>query len=72
VHIYIHTAQIIYIFLRVSEWDQQNQIIGPEDEDLPSPDGKQARFYPGTDETGIVYQQGTDFTAVLQIDPVVL
>ena len=48
-----------------------NRIIGPGDEDLPSPDGKPARFFLVPTRPDLVYQQGTNFTAVLQIDPVV-
>lgn len=48
-----------------------NRIIGPGDEDLPSPDGKTARFFMVPVRPGMVYQQGTNFTPVLQIDPVV-
>jgi len=48
-----------------------NRIIAPGDEDLPSPDGKPARFFLVPTRPGMVYQVGTNFTAVLQIDPVV-
>ena len=41
------------------------------DEKLPSPDGKPARFFLVTTRPGMVYQQGTNYTAVLQIDPIV-
>jgi hypothetical protein len=48
-----------------------NRVIGPGDEDLPSPDGKPARFFLVPTRPGMVYQAGMNFTAVLQIDPVV-
>jgi len=48
-----------------------NRIIGPGEEDLPSPDGRPARFFLVPVRPGMVYQQGTYFTPVLQIDPVV-
>jgi hypothetical protein len=48
-----------------------NRIIGPGDADMPSPDGKPARFFLVSTRPGMVYQQGTNFTAVLQIDPIV-
>lgn len=48
-----------------------NRIIGPGDEDLPSPDGTPARFYLVPVRPGMVYQVGTLFGAVLQIDPIV-
>ena len=48
-----------------------NRIIGPGDEDLPSPDGNPARFFLVPVRPGMVYQVGTIFGAVLQIDPVV-
>jgi len=48
-----------------------NRIIGPGDEDLPSPDGNPARFFLVPVRPGMVYQVGTTFGAVLQIDPVV-
>ena len=47
-----------------------NRIIGPGDEDLPSPDGKPARFFLVPVRPGMVYQVGTSFGALLQIDPV--
>ena len=48
-----------------------NRVIGPGDEDLPSPDGRPARFYMVPVRPGMVYQVGAMFGAVLQIDPVV-
>jgi hypothetical protein len=48
-----------------------NRVIGPGDEDLPSPDGVPARFFLTPVRPGMVYQVGTTFGAVLQIDPVV-
>jgi hypothetical protein len=48
-----------------------NRILGPGDEDLPSPNGKPARFFLVPTRPGMVYQQGTNFTPVLQIDPIV-
>jgi hypothetical protein len=48
-----------------------NRVIGPGDEDLPSPDGIPARFFLTPVRPGMVYQTGTTFGAVLQIDPVV-
>jgi hypothetical protein len=48
-----------------------NRIIGPGDEDLPSPDGVAARFFLTPVRPGMVYLVGTTFGAVLQIDPVV-
>ena len=48
-----------------------NRVIGPGDEDLPSPDGQPARFFLVSVRPGMVYQVGTTFGAVLQIDPVV-
>jgi hypothetical protein len=48
-----------------------NRVIGPGDEDLPSPDGKPARFYLVSVRPGSLYPQGSTFGAVLQIDPVV-
>ena len=48
-----------------------NRIIGPGEEDLPSPDGKPARFFLVPVRPGMVYKLGTNFSAVLQIDPVV-
>ena len=48
-----------------------NRVIGPGDEDLPSPDGYPARFFLVPVRPGMVYQVGTVFGAVLQIDPVV-
>lgn len=48
-----------------------NRVIGPGDEDLPSPDGKPARFFLVSVRPGMVYELGTNFSAVLQIDPVV-
>lgn len=47
-----------------------NRIIGPGEEDLPGPDGIEARFFLVPVRPGSVYQQGTNFTAFLQIDPV--
>jgi hypothetical protein len=48
-----------------------NRVIGPGDEDLPSPDGIPARFFLTPVRPGMVYLAGTTFGAVLQIDPVV-
>jgi len=47
-----------------------NRVIGPGDEDLPSPDGMPARFFLVSVRPGMVYQTGNMFGAVLQIDPV--
>ena len=47
-----------------------NRVIGPGDEDLPSPDGKPARFFLVSARPGMVYDLGTNFSAVLQIDPI--
>lgn len=48
-----------------------NRVIGPGDEDLPSPDGKPARFFLVPVRPGSVYQLNSSFTASLMIDPVV-
>lgn len=48
-----------------------NRVIGPGDEDLPSPDGDPARFFLVAVRPGMVYNVGSAFRAVLQIDPVV-
>jgi hypothetical protein len=48
-----------------------NRIIGPGTEDLPSPDGIPARFFLTPVRPGMVYPVGATFGAVLQIDPVV-
>jgi len=48
-----------------------NRVIGPGVEDLPSPDGKPARFFLVAVRPGMVYDVGTAFRAVLQIDPIV-
>lgn len=48
-----------------------NRVIGPGDEDLPSPDGEPARFFLVSVRPGMVYYVGNSFGAVLQIDPVV-
>jgi hypothetical protein len=48
-----------------------NRVIGPGEEDLPSPDGKPARFFLVPVRAGSVYEQGSSFTASLQIDPIV-
>ncbi len=48
-----------------------NRIIGPGDEDLPSPDGVPARFFLVPIRPGSTYQIGAIFGAVLQIDPIV-
>lgn len=48
-----------------------NRIVGPGDEDLPSPDGVPARFFLTPVRPGMVYPLGASFGAVLQIDPVV-
>ncbi len=47
-----------------------NRIIGPGDEDVPSPDGKPARFLLVPVRPGSVYQLNMTFSAVLQIDPI--
>ena len=47
-----------------------NRVIGPGTEDLPSPDGQPARFFLVSARPGLVYPMGTSFRAVLQIDPV--
>lgn len=49
-----------------------NRVIGPGDEDLPSPDGVPARFFLVSVRPGLVYPMSTVFRAVLQIDPVLL
>ena len=48
-----------------------NRVIGPGEEDLPSPDGQPARFFLVSVRPGMVYETGNTFGAVLQIDPVV-
>jgi len=48
-----------------------NRVIGPGDENLPSPDGTPARFFLVPLRPGMVYSAGATFGAVLQIDPVV-
>jgi len=48
-----------------------NRVIGPGDEDLPSPDGKHACFFLVPVRAGSVYEQGSNFPASLQIDPIV-
>ena len=48
-----------------------NRVIGPGDEDLPSPDGVSSRFFLVSVRPGMVYRVGDTFGAVLQIDPVV-
>ncbi len=48
-----------------------NRIVGPGAEDLPSPDGIPARFFLVPIRPGMVYSVGATFGAVLQIDPVV-
>lgn len=48
-----------------------NRIVGPGDEDLPSPDGTPARFFLVPVRPGMTYTVGATFGAVLQIDPVV-
>ncbi len=47
-----------------------NRVIAPGSEDLPSPDGVPARFFLVSARPGLVYPIGTVFRAVLQIDPV--
>jgi hypothetical protein len=48
-----------------------NRVIAPGAEDLPSPDGTPARFFLVPLRPGMVYYTGATFGAVLQIDPVV-
>jgi hypothetical protein len=48
-----------------------NRVIGPGTEDLPSPDGTPARFFLVPLRPGMVYTVGATFGAVLQIDPIV-
>jgi hypothetical protein len=48
-----------------------NRIIGSGDEDLPSADGKPARFFLVPARAGSVYAQGSNFPSSLQIHPVV-
>ncbi len=48
-----------------------NRIVGPGDEDLPSPDGEPARFFLVPVRPGSVYMKDANFSAVLQIDPIV-
>jgi len=48
-----------------------NRVVGPGLEDLPSPDGKTCTVLLVPVRPGMVYQVGTIFRAVLQIDPVV-
>ncbi len=48
-----------------------NRIVGPGDEYLPSPDGIPAKFFLTPVRPGMVYFVGSTFGAVLQIDPVV-
>jgi hypothetical protein len=47
-----------------------NRVIAPGSEDLPSPDGVPARFFLVSVRPGLVYPMGTGFRAVLQVDPV--
>ena len=47
-----------------------NRIVAPGAEDLPSPDGVPARFFLVPIRPGMVYPIGATFGAVLQIDPV--
>jgi len=47
-----------------------NRVIAPGSEDLPSPDVEPARFFLVSARPGLVYPKGTVFGAVLQIDPV--
>jgi hypothetical protein len=46
-------------------------VIGPGDEDLPSPDGHPSRFFMVAVRPGMVYSTGSTFIPVLQIDPIV-
>jgi hypothetical protein len=48
-----------------------NRVIGPGEEDLPSPDGVPARFFLVPIRPGSAFQVGALFGAVLQIDPIV-
>jgi hypothetical protein len=48
-----------------------NRVVAPGSEDLPSPDGVAARFFLTPVRPGMVYLQDSTFGAVLQIDPVV-
>jgi hypothetical protein len=52
------------------EGTNNNRVIGPGDEDLPSPDGKHARFFLVPARAGSVYEQGWSFPASFQIDPI--
>jgi hypothetical protein len=47
-----------------------NRIVGPGDENLPSPDNQSARFFLVPVRPGSVYPLGATFTPVLQIDPI--
>jgi hypothetical protein len=47
-----------------------NRIIGPGDENLPSPDNTSARFFLVPIRPGSTYPIGATFTPVLQIDPI--
>jgi hypothetical protein len=47
-----------------------NRIIGPGDENLPSADGTPARFFLVPIRPGSTYPVGAVFSAVLQIDPI--
>ncbi|MDP2858495.1 MAG: hypothetical protein Q8P50_11030 [Bacillota bacterium] len=48
-----------------------NRVIAAGSEDLPSPDGKPARFFMVATRPGMVYPVGSAYGSVLQIDPVV-
>ena len=47
-----------------------NRIVGPGDENLPSPDNTSARFFLVPIRPGSTYPLGATFTPVLQIDPI--
>jgi hypothetical protein len=47
-----------------------NRIVGPGDENLPSPDNTPARFFLVPVRPGSTYELGATFTPVLQIDPI--
>lgn len=48
-----------------------NRIIAPGSEDLLGADGQSARFFLVPIRPGMVYEEGANFTPVLQIDPMV-
>jgi hypothetical protein len=47
-----------------------NRVVAAGSEDLPSPDGKPARFFMVATRPGMVYPVGSAYGSVLQIDPI--